>query len=221
MLISAPVYSDENGLHHISIYVEDEDGTFRRTMEEPLRLLRDNIKGISISQGELLSKKSDRHPRKWGSPTVTYNYGRPQSFYYFLREKLSKNKFFVFSKSSLSGRLSKLQLHELLLLPSTSQRQISLLKEKYMESVGLWSGAEYEKYLEKRNASQIRRAKSARPKTLTQTKNQSLSIKESREGKIQIENASYSPNFTHQSTQKLVKKDNDSHFYRRFICLID
>ena len=207
MFISAPVYSDENGLHHISIYAEDEDGTFRRTMEEPLRLLRDNIKGISIPQGELLSKKSDRHSRKWDSPTVTYNYGRPQSFYYFLRENLSKNKFFVFSKPSLSGRLSKLQLHELQLLPSTSQRQISLLKEKYIESVGLWSNAQHATYLKNKSAAQ--------------SKNKSISIKESREGKAKPENDSNSNNISHQSTQKLVKNNDDSHFYRRFICLID
>jgi hypothetical protein len=137
-MISVPVYSDENGLPQISIYAEDEDGTFRRTQSEPLRLLRDDIKGISISQGDLVSNHYDRQDRNWQSPTVTFHYGRPQSFYQFLRDKVAHNRFFVFTKPQLSGHISKFSLHELQLKNSTSQRKISLLKEKYVEALELW-----------------------------------------------------------------------------------
>ncbi len=144
-MINVPVYSNENGIHFINIYIEDEDGTFRRTQDEPLRLLRDDIQGISPVQGSMVSQKYERQERQWSEPTVNYHYGRPQSFHNFLRQTLSKNKFYVFSKPSLSGRLSKFDLHELKLKTSISQRKISLLKEKYSISTGLWSNAEYEK----------------------------------------------------------------------------
>ena len=142
MLIQAPVYSGENGLHHIGIYAEEEDGTIKRTMSEPLRLLRDNIKGISVAQGELVSSHFDRQEREWRSPTVLYHYGRPQSFYHFMRERVARNQFIVFAKPSMSGRVSRFQLHELQLKPSTSQRKIALLKEKYVEAIELWSEEE-------------------------------------------------------------------------------
>jgi hypothetical protein len=143
-MISVPVYSDENGIPQISIYAEDEDGTFRRTQSEPLRLLRDDIKGISISQGDLVSNHYDRQDRNWRSPTVTFHYGRPQSFYQFLRDKVAHNRFFVFTKPQLSGHISKFSLHELQLKNSTSQRKISLLKEKYIEALELWSEGQLE-----------------------------------------------------------------------------
>lgn len=144
MLISAPVYSNESGSHFICIYSEDEDGTFRRTQNEPLRMLRNDIQGISSSQGELVSKHYDRYTREWNTPTVTYHYGRPQSFYQFLREKLARNKFFVFSKPVLSGHISKFTVHELQLKSGVSQRKVSILKEKYCESVQLWLEEEYQ-----------------------------------------------------------------------------
>ncbi len=152
MLIQVPVYSDENGLHHIAMYAEEEDGTFKRTMNEPLRLLRDNISGISIPQGELVSGHFDRQDREWNSPTVTYHYGRPQSFYQFMREKLTKNHFVVFAKPSMSGRVSRFQLHELLLKPSTSQRKIAMLREKLIEAIELWSEEEHASRLIKQPA---------------------------------------------------------------------
>jgi hypothetical protein len=83
MLINAPVYSDENGLPTVSIFKESEDGTFRKTQDEPLRLLRDDITGISVQQGELVSARFDRQERQWRTPTVIFHYGRPQSFYRF------------------------------------------------------------------------------------------------------------------------------------------
>jgi hypothetical protein len=144
MLTNVPVYSTQNNTHFVNIYVESEDGTFRRTQNEPLRLLRDDIAGISMSQGELVSQHYDRHERQWASATVTYHYGRPQSFYQFLREKVAQNRFFVFSKPVLSGHLIKFDVHELKLKPSMSQRKISILKEKYLEALELWSKDEYE-----------------------------------------------------------------------------
>lgn len=144
MMINVPVYTDENGYKLICIYVEEDEGTFKRTQNEPLRMLRNDIKGISIVQGELVSSKYDRYSREWRTPTVTYHYGKPQSFYYFIREKLARNKFFVFSKPTLSGHISKFTLHELQLKNSISQRKISILKEKYCEALALWSEEEYE-----------------------------------------------------------------------------
>jgi len=148
-MISVPVFSDENGTPQVSMYVEDEDGTFRRTQSEPLRLLRDDIKGISISQGDIVTPAFDRYEREWNTPTVTFHYGRPQSFYYFLRSKVVHNRFFVFTKPQLAGHISRLSLHELQLKNSTSQRKISILKEKYIEAVELWSEEELEKLTSK------------------------------------------------------------------------
>lgn len=253
MLIHAPVYNDENGLHHISIYAEHEDGTFVRTMDEPLRLLRDNIKGVSIPQGELVSHQFDRVQRKWESPTITYHYGRPQSFYRFLRKNVARNKFFVFSKPSLSGRLSKFQLHELQLKPTISQRKVSLLKEKYMEAINLWSKEEYTEntkqlkltaeaqeeldyqatqkidpadlgnnsiiWLEEDNSSHrkslvVITAKQAKCSKAERRKNRGRN----RHQKAPIAAAK------DQDTQLIVKPGNhekDSHFYRRFVFMID
>ena len=142
MLIHAPVYIDQSGTHFINIYEETDEGTFRRTQSEPLRHLRNNIKGISRVQGELISNFYDRQERKWGTATVTFHYGRPQSFFYFLRSMVAKNRFYVFSKPQLSGHLSKFDLHEIILKPSTSQRHLSLLKEKYVEATALWTEQE-------------------------------------------------------------------------------
>lgn len=142
MLIQAPIYSDQSGTHFVNMYEESEDGSFRRTQSEPLRQLRDNIKGISRSQGELISNFYDRQERQWRTATVTFHYGRPQSFFYFLRDMVAKNRFYVFSKPQLSGHLSKFDLHELILKNGTSQRHLSLLKEKYIGATGLWNEEE-------------------------------------------------------------------------------
>ena len=138
MLIQAPIYYEQNNTHFVNIYEETEDGTFRRTQSEPLRQLRNNIKGISRTQGELVSAMYDRQERRWSSATVSFHYGRPQSFYYFIRDMVAKNKFYVFSKPQLSGHLIKFDVHELVLKPGTSQRHFSLLKEKYVEAINLW-----------------------------------------------------------------------------------
>ena len=144
MLINAPVYTLQNNTHFVNMYMENEDGTFNRTQNEPLRLLRDDFAGISMSQGELVSHHFDRGERDWSTATISYHYGRPQSFYQFLREMVARNKFFVFSKPVLSGHLIKFDLHELRLKNSMSQRKMSILKEKYIEALDLWTKEEYE-----------------------------------------------------------------------------
>jgi len=143
MSIKVPVYSDENSLHHIALYSEEVDGTFKRTQSEPLRLLRDNIDGVSNTQGDLVAAQFDKIERKWQLPTISFHYGKPQSFYQFLREKVAKNKFYVFTASNMSGRITRLNLHELKLKTSTSQRILSILKEKYLEALLLWTPEEY------------------------------------------------------------------------------
>ena len=157
-MINTPVYSDENGMPYVCIYTEDEDGTFRRTQTEPLRLLRDDIKGISISQGEMVSSPYDRQDRDWATPTVSFHYGRPQSFYQFLREKVARNQFFVFAKPVYSGHITKFSLHELQLKPSASQRKIAILKEKYIEALELWSEEECEKHRQQNLSTQTHEA---------------------------------------------------------------
>ncbi|MDH5325251.1 MAG: hypothetical protein OEZ68_15920 [Gammaproteobacteria bacterium] len=142
MLINTPVYTFENGTHFVIVYSEAEDGTFRRTQSEPLRLLKNDIKGVSIAQGDLVSSHYDRYDRVWKTPTVTYHYGKPQSFYQFLREKIARNQFFVFTKPTMSGHITKFQVHELQLKNGTSQRKISILKEKYCEALTLWTEEE-------------------------------------------------------------------------------
>lgn len=152
MLISAPVYSMQNDTHFVNIYSEQEDGTFKRTQDEPLRLLRDDIAGISMTQGEMISSHYDRADRSWNTATVSYHYGHPQSFYQFLRDNVARKRFFVFSLPVMSGHLYKFTVHELKLKNSMSQRKISLLKEKYVEAIGLWSKDEYNEYLQKAQA---------------------------------------------------------------------
>ncbi|NOZ52260.1 MAG: hypothetical protein GXP08_03810 [Gammaproteobacteria bacterium] len=153
MPIKVPVYSDENSLHHILLYSEEADGTFKRTQSEPLRLLRDNIDGVTSKQGDLVAAQFDKIKRNWQLPTISFHYGKPQSFYHFLREKVARNKFYVFTAPNLSGRITRLNLHELKLKVSVSQRILSILKEKYLEALLLWTR---EEYLEKLKAQRIR-----------------------------------------------------------------
>ena len=174
MLANVPVYSTQNNTHFVNIYAESDDGTFRRTQSEPLRLLRDDIAGISMSQGELVSQHYDRHDRSWTSATVSYHYGRPQSFYQFLREKVAQNKFFVFSKPTLSGHLIKFDVHELKLKSSMSQRKIAILKEKYLEALDLWSREEYE--ARKAREEQARKEEQARIARLEYEKTQKIKL---------------------------------------------
>jgi hypothetical protein len=152
MLARIPVYSDENNLHYISVFVEESDGTFKRTQEEPLRLLRDNFDGISITQGSVTASKFDKNARRWNTPTVSFHYGRPQSIYQFLREKVAVNKYYVFCKPNLSGRIIQFSLHELKLKSSISQQKLKLLKEKYVEALDLWSAEQYKKHLSQKKA---------------------------------------------------------------------
>lgn len=193
-MINVPVYSDENGIPQISIYVEDEDGTFRRTQSEPLRLLRDDIQGISITQGDMVSNPYDRYDRNWQTPTVTFHYGRPQSFYQFLRDKVAHNRFFVFTKPQLAGHISKFSLHELKLKNSTSQRKVAILKEKYIEALQIWQEEELE-------------ALHAKAVELKTENNSSTSASDDRRHRKSAEASVV-------ATQSLPQRDNIRHFRR-------
>ena len=187
MLAKVPVYSDENQLHHVSIFVEEPDGTFKRTQSEPLRQVRDHIIGISIPQGDVMSPKFDKNERRWESPTVSFHYGRPQSIYQFLRDKVAVNKFYVFTKPNLSGRIIQFTLHELKLKPSISQRILKLLKEKYIESIDLWSHEQHKYYVNgrKTRGSGI----NARKLRLLQKKKRALQkLKESHQSASDLQN---------------------------------
>jgi hypothetical protein len=135
-MIRIPVYFDLNGIHQIAIFEETEDGTFRRTTEQPMRLLRDNITGIGAQVGELVTPRSDREQRVWATPTVLYRH-RAYSFYQFMREQVNHRKIYVFARPSMSGRMTRLGLHELQLKPSASAQVVALLCRKIVESVDL------------------------------------------------------------------------------------
>ena len=143
MAVLVPVYSDENNLHQVTIFEQLADGTFRRTQGAPLRQLKDNIEGITASQGVLLAVQFDQQKRLWTSPTVYYHYGKPKSFYHFICCNVAHNKYFVFTKPNLSGRITRFEVHELKLKQGVSPRILMLLKEKYVESIQLWNKAQY------------------------------------------------------------------------------
>jgi hypothetical protein len=120
-MLRIPVYFDLNGMHQIAIFEERDDGTFRRTTEQPMRLLRESILGIGPTVGELVSACSDRKERLWHSPTVHFRH-RNSSYFQFLREQFKQRKIFVFSRASLCSRLTRLDLHEFELKPTASRQ---------------------------------------------------------------------------------------------------
>jgi hypothetical protein len=138
MTVMIPVYTDLNGVHRIEIFRETEDGTFRRTGLEPLRVLRENIVGIETKRGELISSNYDRGERSWGTPTVLPSSGRPASMYAYMRERACRQQLVVFSAPSLSGRLVRLDVHALRLKPSASRQVIALMLRRYAEAIALW-----------------------------------------------------------------------------------
>lgn len=131
-----PVYTNQGGIHHIELYRETSEGTFRRTNEQPIRILRENIIGISEPRGQLITSQYDRENRVWHTPTVLHQH-RPYSFYQFLRTQIQQRKIYVFSKESLSGKLSRLDLYELKLKSNVSHQVLGLVIRKYMEAIGL------------------------------------------------------------------------------------
>jgi len=137
MSIKLPIYTEEAGTHKVTIYQEMEDGLFRRTGTQLLREFHHNFTGISVSEGEIVSSRYDRVEREWQTPTVTYHYGRPQSFYAFLRTQIKSNKIYVGSSSSMQGRIIKFSLHELQFKPSASRGVRNLAIKKYQEIIEL------------------------------------------------------------------------------------
>lgn len=134
-----PVYFDLNGMHQIAIFEEMEDGTFRRTREDPMRLLRENIIGIGPALGKLVSRPYDREERIWHSPTIVVKH-RPYSFYHFLREQLKLRKIVVLARGSSTSRISRLQVHELILKSTVSVQVRALLSKKLIEAIELVPG---------------------------------------------------------------------------------
>jgi len=135
-MVKIPVYFDLNGIHQISIFQEQDDGTFRRTTEQPMRLLRESIEGIGPSVGEIVSSPYDREDRIWQTPTVMLGH-RPASYYQFLREQLKSRKIYVFARASMNTRVNRLQVHELKLKPGVSMQVQSLLARKLVEAIDL------------------------------------------------------------------------------------
>lgn len=136
--VRIPVYFEVLGMHRVEVFQELDDGSFRRTGDEPLRPLRDNIVGIGPAAGELVSIQYDRTARIWRAPTVKAHGQRPRSVYEFLRGQIHRHKLFVFSKPSLNGRLVRFDLHELRLKPTVSTQVLSLLAKRYCEAIELW-----------------------------------------------------------------------------------
>ena len=251
MLAHIPVYSDENNLHHVSIFVEEPDGTFKRTQAEPLRMLRDNIDGISTTQGDVISHKFDKNERHWKSPTISFHYGRPQSIYQFLRQKIAVNKFYVFTKPNLSGRIIQFTLHELKLKPGTSQKILKLLKEKYVEAVDLWSKEQYLAYINSHGQAASVGSRARKQRLIDRKKRALQELKETHQrvddsqqrsqSFIRYDNLSIDPddsllsvtgsefsrhhknkNTRDRKSQKATELDDrDSHFYQRFMILLD
>jgi len=135
-MIRMPVYFDLNGIHQIAIFKETDDGSFRRTTEQPMRLLHDNIIGISPAVGELVAMQSDREERCWATPTVISR-NRATSYYQYLRDQFKQRKIIVFSRPSLNARITRFNCHELQLKSTVSMQVQSLLSKKLIEAVSL------------------------------------------------------------------------------------
>jgi len=133
-MINLPVYFDLNGIHQISLFTEQDDGSFRRSMEQPVRTLRDNIIGISTVQGQLVAARYYRGDCTWTTPTIEY-YSKSYSYYQFMRERLQHWKFPVFTCPSLQGRLIRFDIHELILKPGVSRQVLSLLSRKFVDAL--------------------------------------------------------------------------------------
>ena len=131
-----PVYTHLGGIHQLLMYEETENGIFRRTADQPMRLLREHIEGIGEKVGELMANRFDRLQRFWLTPTVLYNQ-QPHSYYQFFREQLRQQKVYVFSRGLLSDRLTHFDMHELMLKPSVSSQINVLLTRKIAEATML------------------------------------------------------------------------------------
>ena len=137
--IFIPVYADLNSIHQVQLYRHTDDGTFRRTGVEPLRMLRDNITGISQRKGELISTHFDREEHEWSSPTIKLNAVHCQSYYRYLRDALPRNQLLVAVAPSMYGQLYKFSLHELTFKSGISPAVLRLIRNRYEEAMDLWA----------------------------------------------------------------------------------
>ena len=132
----------------------------------------------------------------------------------------------MFSKPSLSGRLSKFHLHQLQLKTSVSQRKISILKEKYCLSTGLWSNTEHEQQTQ--SVSQANNANLANNNKILR-KGEAVDVKNDHDlprnaasalinNKPDIDVADFKLNSVRgMSSEKPVKNQQNSHFILRFL----
>ena len=133
-----PVYSDQNGIATIHLYREDrESGSFRRYPGDPLRVVRDNIEGISEAVGDLVSKRYDRESREWETPTVCLGRNRPRSYYRFMRDGFGQREIYVATAASLHGRITHLKVHKLKLKVNMSQGAKAVFAKRFMEALQL------------------------------------------------------------------------------------
>ena len=140
-----PVFSDQNGIPAILLYREDrETGAFRRYPADPLRVVRDNIEGISEPVGDLVSRRYDREARDWESPTICIGRNRPRSFYQFMRDGFNDREIHVATASSLHGRITHLKVHRLKLKATLSQGAKAVFAKRFMEALQLCPDPELE-----------------------------------------------------------------------------
>jgi len=137
MDIKIPVYTEESGVHRVTIFQGMDDGSFRRTGTQLLREFRYNIQDVGVNEGEIISSRYDRSERVWNTPTALHHYGRPRSLFAFLRSQIKKNKLYVGASSSIHGRIIRFSLHELKFKPTTSRGVRMLATRKYREAIDL------------------------------------------------------------------------------------
>lgn len=142
MLALIPVYTDLNGIHDVTIFRENEDGSFSKTPGQPLRQLRENFVGVTNPIGTLITQRYDRSERAWNTPTALPYSGRPRSFYTFVRENLEKRRIIVATTQSSQGKSVRLFLNVLKLSPSVGQGTLKLIITKYLEAINLWEEAD-------------------------------------------------------------------------------
>jgi hypothetical protein len=140
-----PVYSDQNGIATILLYREDrETGSFRRYPGDPLRVVRDNIEGVSEAIGDLVSQRYDRESREWETPTICIGRNRPRSFYQFMRDGFKNREIHVATAASLHGRITHLKVHKLNLKANMSQGAKAVFAKRFMEALQLCADPELE-----------------------------------------------------------------------------
>ncbi|HEY5789310.1 MAG TPA: hypothetical protein VIX81_01730 [Gammaproteobacteria bacterium] len=137
MQVRVPVYTNHHGFHQINIYEQFEGGEFRRTPQRLLPHMLINFEGISESRGEVVSQILDRRKQEWDSPTVYFYLGRPMSFYRFLREHALDREIMVLGTHSMSVRVRKFTIHELIFKRNVATAVKALTARKFLEEIDI------------------------------------------------------------------------------------